>query len=27
MFKGLKNFPIKRGMKVLYLGAAHGVTA
>jgi len=27
IFKGLKNFPIKRGMKVLYLGAAHGVTA
>ncbi len=27
LFKGLKNFPIKRGTKVLYLGIASGTTA
>ena len=24
--KGIKEFPIKRGSKILYLGAAHGFT-
>ena len=27
IIKGLKNFPLKKGQKVLYLGAAHGTTA
>jgi fibrillarin-like pre-rRNA processing protein len=26
ILKGLKNFPIKPGQKILYLGAAHGTT-
>ena len=26
ILKGLKNFPLRKGMKILYLGAAHGTT-